>query len=113
MRIDLNAAAVNQLAPEAAPPKSSHVNSSQDLAQLATARAFAQTSAKPTSGAQGEDTATLSSTSLIASSLTATALQLAPVRQAKVDAISQAIHSGQYEVNSSKIADAIVSDRVG
>ena len=54
----------------------------------------------------GEDTATLSGDRVTA--LTATALASTEIRQAKVEALRQAVQNGDYRIEPSKIAEAMI-----
>jgi flagellar biosynthesis anti-sigma factor FlgM len=54
-----------------------------------------------------EDRITLHSDSASVQSLTAQAMSLPEVRQGMVDAISQSVKSGQYQIDPTKIANAI------
>jgi len=56
----------------------------------------------------GEDTATLSSDSTRIKSLTAKALETIEVRQDKVEALRQAVQNGEYKIEPSKIAEAMI-----
>jgi negative regulator of flagellin synthesis FlgM len=56
----------------------------------------------------GEDTATLSADTSSVSSLTQQALSAPSIRQDKVDALRQAIQSGQYQLEPDQIAQAMI-----
>jgi len=56
----------------------------------------------------GEDTATLSSERLNVTALTASALASNEIRQDKVEALRQAIQNGDYRIEPSKIAAAMI-----
>ena len=60
----------------------------------------------------GEDRATLSSDSTSVGSLVTTALNSPSVRQDKVDALRQAVNSGQYQIDPDKIAAAMIDEQV-
>lgn len=57
-----------------------------------------------------DDQTTFSTDAVEVKSLVAKALQLPEVRQEKVDALRQAIRNGEYEVEPSKIADALIKE---
>ena len=59
----------------------------------------------------GEDRATLSSDSTSVGSLVTMALNT-PSRQDKVDALRQAVSSGQYQIDPDKIASAMIDEQV-
>jgi flagellar biosynthesis anti-sigma factor FlgM len=104
MRIDVNTAALAQLA---ADHDSKQVrNNASGSGTLPAAASSQSVPAVPS-----EDTATLSSNALSRSSLASRALQSPAIRQDKVDVLAQALHSGQYELNPGSIANAIVADR--
>ncbi len=56
------------------------------------------------------DRTTLSSNKASVKALTTQAMQTAPVRQAKVDALKQSIQNGTYKLDPSRIAAAIIHD---
>ena len=56
----------------------------------------------------GEDTATLSSERVNVTALTAGALASNEIRQAKVEALRQAIQNGDYRIEPSEIAAAMI-----
>jgi negative regulator of flagellin synthesis FlgM len=58
----------------------------------------------------GEDTASLSFDRASVGSLVNQAMGSSEVRQDKVDALREAISSGQYKIEPGKIADAILSE---
>jgi negative regulator of flagellin synthesis FlgM len=60
--------------------------------------------------AHGEDTASLSFDRASIGSLVSQAMALPGVRQDKVDALRQAISSGQYKVEPDKVADAMLQE---
>ena len=62
--------------------------------------------------AAGEDRATLSSDAASVGSLVTTALNSPPVRQDKVDALRQAVSSGQYQIDPDKIASSMIDEQV-
>jgi negative regulator of flagellin synthesis FlgM len=65
----------------------------------------------PTTGqSDGEDRATLTSDSTSVGALVNTALSWPEIRQDKVDALRQAVSSGQYELDPGKIAASMVDD---
>lgn len=57
-----------------------------------------------------EDTTTLSSGALSVASLTTQALQMSPSSGAKVDALQQAVSSGQYSLEPNRIAEAMLNE---
>ena len=91
MRINLNNASASEL--------------SSESAQQASAPGTAST-ALPAS----EDRTTLSSDTVSLKSLVTAALNTPPVRQGAVDSLKQAVSSGTYELNPSKIAASMVDD---
>ncbi|HEY0759314.1 MAG TPA: flagellar biosynthesis anti-sigma factor FlgM [Acidisarcina sp.] len=103
MRIDLNLNVLNPLSDD------------QQTRAVGSAPADHGKAAAPVAvpvNVESGDTATLSSHSREVSALAVKALATPPVRQDKIDALTQALGSGSYELNPGKIADAIVSDRV-
>ena len=92
MRIDLTNSSAGEL--------SSELSSQQVSAQ----------SAAQTSSTDAEDRATFTSDSTSVNSLVSTALQFPEVRQDKVDSLRQAVSSGQYQLDPSKIAASMVDD---
>jgi len=69
------------------------------------------TSANPGAGtATGEDRVQFSSAQTRVAALTAQALGAPEVRQAKVDALGQAIGNGEYAVDAGKVADAMAAE---
>jgi flagellar biosynthesis anti-sigma factor FlgM len=61
-------------------------------------------------GAQDADAASLSLDHTNMQSLTAQALSAPAIRQDKVDALRQAIASGQYSMTPEQLADAMIQD---
>ena len=63
-------------------------------------------------GAQGstEDRTTLLTDSFSVQSLTSQALSSPEVRQARVDSVRQSVTSGEYQVNATKVAGAIIDN---
>jgi flagellar biosynthesis anti-sigma factor FlgM len=55
-----------------------------------------------------EDRTTFQSDSTSVKALTSQAMQSPEVRQGKVDALRQSVSSGEYQVNATKIAGAII-----
>jgi len=55
-----------------------------------------------------EDKATLSTSQASIASLTAQALNMPEIRTDKVEALRQAISSGEYKVDPNQVADAII-----
>ena len=92
MRIELNNAAANQIANESTPKQISGDKLRHDAGQV-------------------EDTATLSTDSVSISSLTTQAMQTPEIRQDKVDALRQAISSGNYKLDPAQIAGSILSEK--
>ena len=92
MRIELNNAAANQIANESTPKQISGDKIRHAAGQV-------------------EDTATLSSDSVSISSLTTQAMQTPEIRQDKVDALRQAISSGNYKLDPEQIAGSILSEK--
>ncbi|HXZ43115.1 MAG TPA: flagellar biosynthesis anti-sigma factor FlgM [Terriglobales bacterium] len=58
----------------------------------------------------GEDKATLSGDSTNAQNLTTKALEIPEVRQDKVEALRAAIKNGDYKIEPSKIAEAMIQE---
>lgn len=56
----------------------------------------------------GEDKTTLSSDSTSIQTLTTKAMESSEVRQDKIEALRQAIKSGQYKIEPDKIAEAMI-----
>jgi flagellar biosynthesis anti-sigma factor FlgM len=92
MRIDLNRSSASEL--------SSELSSQQASAQGAATAAQAGT----------EDRATFTSDSVSVKSLVTAALSSPALRQCTVDSLKQAVSSGTYELNPSKIAASMVDD---
>ncbi len=63
---------------------------------------------KPTT----EDTTAFSSDTSAVSSLTQTALQTTPSRQARVESLKQAVSSAQYQLDADKIAASLANSDV-
>jgi|HubBroStandDraft_6_1064221.scaffolds.fasta_scaffold2179460_1 negative regulator of flagellin synthesis FlgM len=79
------------------------INSPQH--NTAVERATTSASSEPTGV---EDTATLSVDSSAVNSLVAKALDAPDIRQDKVEALRQAVQSGEYKVDPAQIADAMI-----
>lgn len=94
MKVDLNGANASNL---------SSVTSTQHGQTVATSVSNAQNEAEI-----GEDTATLSSGGAHIEALTAKALETSEVRQDKIEALRQAVQSGQYKIEPDKIAQAMI-----
>jgi negative regulator of flagellin synthesis FlgM len=92
MRIDLTNSSAGEL--------SSELSSQQVSAQSAT----------QTGSTDAEDRATFTSDSTSVNSLVSTAMQFPEVRQNTVDSLRQAVNSGQYQLDPSKIAASMVDD---
>jgi negative regulator of flagellin synthesis FlgM len=92
MRIDLTNSSAGEL--------SSELSSQQVSAQGAT----------QTGSTGAEDRATFTSDSTSVNSLVSTAMQFPEVRQDTVDSLRQAVNSGQYQLDPSKIAASMVDD---
>jgi len=58
----------------------------------------------------GEDTASLASTPDNVKALASDVLAAPPIRQEKVDALRQAVSTGQYKIEPDKVAEAILQD---
>lgn len=56
----------------------------------------------------GEDTATLTSDRASIKALTTKAMESSEVRQDKIEALRQAVQSGQYKIEPDKIAEAMI-----
>ena len=94
MRIELNNTAANQIANESTPKQVSGAKHGHDAGQV-----------------QVEDTATLSTDSVSIRSLTTQAMQTPEIRPDKVDALQQAISSGNYKLDPMQIAGSILSEK--
>jgi flagellar biosynthesis anti-sigma factor FlgM len=92
MRIDLHNTVADLLSPNASSKKVSEDASSSIASSDAGAHA------------------TLSSDATSVSSLTSQALKTPEVRQDKVDSLKQAVSSGQYQLDPSKIAGSILGE---
>ena len=66
----------------------------------------------PLTAKTSEDKTTLTSNSSKVQTLTNAALTTSTARAAKVDALKQAVSSGQYQLDSSKTAEALTSAKV-
>ncbi len=80
--------------------------------EIPTEQNATQVNSKPVAGAahDSEDRATLSADSVSISSLAAKALKSPAMRQDKIDVLRQAVNSGQYQIEPSRIAAAIVDE---
>lgn len=92
MKIDLSGPVTSQLLAERSTKQVTQ--GSPDISQRAT-----------------EDRTTLSADSTSVNSLASQVLRSPEIRQEKVDAFRQAVASGQYQVDSTKIASAILSGK--
>lgn len=70
-------------------------------------------SSSSSSSAAGEDTFSLSSAHGEVQALTANLANVPEVRSQRVAALQQRVHSGNYQPDSSKVADAIIADQTG
>jgi flagellar biosynthesis anti-sigma factor FlgM len=89
MKIEVNSPAANQLPPDRGPKQVS--NQGPAVTQGAT-----------------EDRTTFHSDSTSVRALTSQALNSPEVRQDKVDALRQSVSSGNYQIDATKIAGAII-----
>jgi negative regulator of flagellin synthesis FlgM len=83
----------------------------QASSDLSSQQVGAQAGAQSSAGTQGvsqDDRATLSSDTTSVSSLVSTALSSPEVRQGMVDSLRQVISNGQYQVDPTSIAAAMV-----
>jgi flagellar biosynthesis anti-sigma factor FlgM len=83
--------------------------------EVMTEQSAAQASAKSIAGAPQQDAndrATLSADSVSIGSLAAKALESPAMRQDKIDSLRDAVNSGQYAAEPTKIAAAMVDERV-
>ena len=73
-------------------------------------RGVKQVSTGSTTATQGaaQDRTTFHSDSLSVTSLTSQAMSSPEIRQDKVDALSQSVNSGAYQLDATKIASAII-----
>lgn len=71
--------------------------------------ASAKTEASASNKAAPEDTTAFSSDTATVNALTKTALEVVPSRQAKVEALKQAVNSAQYQLDADKIAASIAN----
>ena len=77
-------------------------------------RVGAQPGAKDSSGvkpAAGEDTVHISSAHSDVQTLKANFAHVPEVRAAKVNALQQRVHSGNYKPDSQRVADAIIAEQ--
>lgn len=83
---------------------------SQSATLLPTGRSVKQVSTSSTTATQSaaQDRTTFHSDSLSVKSLTSQAMSFPEVRQDKVDALSQSVNSGAYQLDTTKIAGAII-----
>ncbi len=74
-------------------------------------RSVKQASTSDTTAAQSaaQDRTTFHSDSLSVKSLTSQALNSPEIRQDKVDTLSQSVNSGAYQLDATKIADAMIA----
>ncbi|MGA2570223.1 MAG: flagellar biosynthesis anti-sigma factor FlgM [Terracidiphilus sp.] len=92
MRIDLTQATASQIASEPNPkPVSAPQTTASDLSA-------------------GEDRTTLSSAQQSVSDLVSSAMSSPEIRQQKVDALSQAINAGKYELDPEQIAASMIDE---
>ncbi len=96
MRIDLSNSAASQLSNEL---------SSQQVGTQAGAQASAKSA-----GISHDDRTTLTSDTTSLASLVGTALGSPEIRQGRVDNLRQAISNGEYQVNPSNVAAAMVGE---
>jgi len=76
-----------------------------------TQRTPAEASPTPTANTEpavAEDAATLSIDGVRVNSLVAKALDAPELRQDKVEALRQAVHSGEYKIDPAQIAEAMI-----
>ena len=92
MRIDLTQTAASQIAPE---PNSKQVGA-------------ANTAVSSLAG--GEDRTTLTSDTQSLASLVGNAMSSPEIRQDKVDSLTQAINSGQYQLDPGAIASSMLNE---
>lgn len=81
-----------------------------DLQGVSTERAENSSSASKTRGPFAEESESFPEDTVSISTLTAKALQMPEVRQGKVDDLRQRVLSGQYELDPSTIAEAMVNE---
>jgi flagellar biosynthesis anti-sigma factor FlgM len=88
-------------------------NSLQEIDKASVASAAASTKG-PTVHQQAttEDTTSFTSDKQTVQSLSRTAIQTIPSRQAKVEALKQAVNSAQYQLDSDKIAASLANAEV-
>ncbi|MGD0646745.1 MAG: flagellar biosynthesis anti-sigma factor FlgM [Acidobacteriaceae bacterium] len=96
MRIDLSNSVASQL-------------SSELSSQQVSTQAAAQSSAK-SQGISEDDRTTLTSDTTSLTSLVSAALSSPEVRQGRVDNLRQAISNGEYQVDPSSVAAAMVGE---
>jgi len=92
MKIELNGSATSQLPPE---PAGTRISNSGTTSTQGTA----------------EDRITFHSNGASVQSLASQALQSPQVRQATVETLRQSVSSGQYNVDTARVANAIVSNQ--
>jgi len=81
-------------------------NSLQEIDKASVAGAKSQPARQP---ATTEDTTSFTSDQQTVQSLSQTAIQTIPSRQAKVEALKQAVNSAQYQLDSDKIAASLAN----
>ena len=91
MKIDVNSPVASQLRPDQAAKQVS----SQNLVATQSAT---------------EDRTTFHTDSTSVQALTSQAMNSPEIRQAKVDALTQAVNSGEYQLDATKTAGAILED---
>ena len=62
-----------------------------------------------TAATSREDKTTLTSNSPAVQSLTKTAIETSPTRQAKVESLRQTVNSAQYQLDADKIAESLAN----
>jgi flagellar biosynthesis anti-sigma factor FlgM len=86
-----------------------NTNLSQQISKDGVEKAPASTSSTARHQVASEDTTSFTSDTQTVQSLSQTALQTFPSRQVKVEALKQAVNSAQYQLDSAKVAQSLVS----
>jgi flagellar biosynthesis anti-sigma factor FlgM len=84
-------------------------NSVQQVANDSAAKAARSKSPTASHSASAEDTTSFISDKHTVQSLSQAAVQVIPSRQAKVEALKQAVNGAQYQLDSAKIAESLVN----
>ncbi len=85
------------------------VNTPQPVSHEGVAKAATSKSPVVHHTAVSEDTTSFTSDKQTVQTLSKTAIQTFPSRQVRVEALKQAVHSAQYQLDSAKIAASLAS----